>query len=205
MRVQAKRLQRNDLLKVKHTVKSSGEEQRDLLIANAEDADMKPVYCIYCTKPQRRVWKQTTVVPGFGSFQTGCLLAEAEDVPGGTMKLDAIEKMCWPWHHLLARAVVMREESEDFALHGEELEQFVPIWQRAVVLSWTTRWRSRRRFGMERTQHRRPERRYRREFDETGVRETTSEDLARLEPDTEAESEVLSPMRNGSENWAYAG
>ena len=39
MRVQAKRLQRNGVLKVKHTVKSTGEEQRDLLIGDAEDAD----------------------------------------------------------------------------------------------------------------------------------------------------------------------
>ena len=35
MRVQAKRLQRNGVLKVRHKVKSSGKQQRDLLIAGA--------------------------------------------------------------------------------------------------------------------------------------------------------------------------
>ena len=189
MRVQAKRLQRNDLLKVKHTVKSSGEEQRDLLIANAEDADMKPVYCIYCTEPQRRVWKQNPVMPGFRSFQTGCLLADAEDVPGGTTRLDEIEEMCWPWHHLFAPEVLMQKVSQDFAGDEEGLVRFVYIWQRTVErvadeemadagdgsgwnaptiedLNGDTEW----------------------EFDWTGVRETTEEDLARLH--TEAESEV---------------
>ena len=47
MRVQAKRLQRNGVLKVRHKVKSSGKQQRDLLIAGARTARMKAVYCIY--------------------------------------------------------------------------------------------------------------------------------------------------------------
>ena len=111
MRVQAKRLQRNGVLKVKHTVKSSGKEQRDLLIAEAGAEGMKPVYCIYCTEPQRSVWTQDKAPPGFGSLQTGCLLADAAHVPGTTTKLGAIEDKCKPWHHLFARAVVMREES----------------------------------------------------------------------------------------------
>ena len=64
MRVQARQLQRNGVLKVRHKVKSSGKQQRDLLIAGARAAKMKAVYCIYCTEPQRKVWKQHKALPG---------------------------------------------------------------------------------------------------------------------------------------------
>ena len=50
MRVQAKRLQRNDVLSVRYKVGSSGKQQRDLLINGAGADGMKPVYCIYCTE-----------------------------------------------------------------------------------------------------------------------------------------------------------
>ena len=100
MRVQAKRLQRNGVLKVRHTVKSSGKEQRDLLIAGSMAEGMKPVYCIYCTEQQRTLWKEVEAVPELASFETGCLLAAAGDVPGTTTRLDEIEENCWPWHHL---------------------------------------------------------------------------------------------------------
>ena len=192
MRVQAKRLQRNGVLKVKHTVKSSGKEQRDLLIDEAGAEGMKPVYCIYCTEPQRGVWTQDKALPGFGSLQTGCLLADATHVPGTRTKLGAIEDKCRPWHHLFARAVMMREESEDFAVDGEELVRFVSIRQRAVGLvaddalaervegsGWNAPTIEDLNGDTER------------EFDWTGVRETTEEDLARLEPDT---MEILSRL-----------
>ena len=68
MRVQAKRLQRNSVLKVRHKVKSSGKQQRDLLIAGAHADRMKAVYCIYCTEPQRRIWQQPKALPGLGEF-----------------------------------------------------------------------------------------------------------------------------------------
>ena len=58
MRVQAKRVQCNDTLRIKHKVASSGLQQRQLLIGEAKDDNMKPVYCIYCTERQRRIWKQ---------------------------------------------------------------------------------------------------------------------------------------------------
>ena len=70
MRVQAKRVQSNGVLEVEHTVKSSGKKQRDLLIAGAVAEGMKPVYCIYCTEPQRSVWTEDKAPPGFGSLQT---------------------------------------------------------------------------------------------------------------------------------------
>ena len=46
MRVQAKRIQCNDILRIKHKVASSGKQQRQLLIDGAIDDNMKPVYCI---------------------------------------------------------------------------------------------------------------------------------------------------------------
>ena len=82
-----KRLQRNGVLKVRHKVKSSGSQQRDLLIGGARADRMKAVYCIYCTEPQRNIWQQPTALPGLGSFQTGCLLADAAHVPLTTRKL----------------------------------------------------------------------------------------------------------------------
>ena len=196
MRVQAKRLQRNGVLKVKHTVKSSGKKQRDLLIAGAVAEGMKPVYCIYCTEPQRKVWTQKQAVPGFRSFETGCLLADAEDVPGGTTKLDAIEEECRPWHHLFAPGVLMQEESDAFAFDGRDFVQFISIRQPRVPLvaddeaaeagdgpGWNAPTVDDLNGGTDR------------EFDRTGVRNTTAEDLARLEPDTDAGPEVAQSDR----------
>ena len=44
MRVQAKRVQSNHILRVAHTVKSSGKQQRALLIAGANTSGMKPIF-----------------------------------------------------------------------------------------------------------------------------------------------------------------
>ena len=107
MRVQAKRLQSNGVLKVKHKVKSSGRQQRCLLIAGARAARMKPVYCIYSTNQQRRYWKQPKGRSGDRIFQTGCLLADAADVPLSTRKLDEVEQKCIPWHYLFEPTVSM--------------------------------------------------------------------------------------------------
>ena len=59
MRVQAKRVQRDDSLKIKYKVKSSCKQQRELLLERADADKMKPLYCIYCTEPQRSFWKQS--------------------------------------------------------------------------------------------------------------------------------------------------
>ena len=187
MRVQAKRVQSNSVLKVRHKVKSSGKEQRDLLIGDARAARMKPVYCIYCTEPQRNVWMQDKALPGVGRFQTGCLLADAAHVPETTTKLDAIEEKCRPWHHLFAPAVVMQEESEDFAVDGGDFVRFISIRQRAVGLvaddemeepADGSGWSAPTVDDLNGDTGR--------EFDQTGIRDTSEEDLARLEPDTDA-------------------
>ena len=188
MRVQAKRLQRNGVLKVKHTVKSSGKEQRDLLISGAKAAGMKPVYCIYCTEPQRNVWTQKQTGH---DFQTGCLLAGAEHVPGITAKLGEIEEKCWPWHHLFAREVLVQKEHEVFSIDGEDFVRFFLIRhahvppvrvEASIEQPVHTGWNAPTIDDLNGDTER--------EFDRTGVWNTTSEDLARLEPDTNAGSEV---------------
>ena len=191
MRVQAKRLQRNGVLKVRHTVKSSGREQREHLIEEAEADGMKPVYCIYCTEPQRTVWTQRQAAPGFRSFQTGCLLADAEDVPDRTTMIDAIEETCWPWHHLFAPEVLMQDESEAVAFDGRDFVQFISIRQpRAPLVRVGTSLEPPDDTGWNAPTIEELNEDTEREFDWTGVGETTEEDLARMEPDTEAESEV---------------
>ena len=191
MRVQAKRLQRNGVLKVKHTVKSTGEEQRDLLIAGAGAEGMKPVYCIYCTELQRTLWKEVQAVAGFGSFETGCLLAAAEDVPGTTARLGEIEEKCWPWHHLFAPEAAVQKELKAFAVNAREFAQAIWTSQPRVPLladdeiaeaGDDSGWNAPTIQDLNDDTGR--------EFDGTGVRETTGEDLARLEPGTGAGSGV---------------
>ena len=191
MRVQAKRLQRNGVLKVMHTVKSSGRQQRDLLIAGAVAEGMKPVYCIYCTEPQRKVWTQKQAVPGFKSFQTGCLLADAADVPGATTRLDEIEEKCWPWHRLFAPDVLMQKELEAISINQEDFVQFVSIRQPPVPLvadDETAEAGDGSEWNVPSVDDLNGD--TDREFDRTGVRNTTGEDLARLESGAGAGSEL---------------
>ena len=112
MRVQAKRVQRNGNLKIKHRVKSSGRQQRDLLLTAANVDKMKPVYCFYCTESHRLIWKKSIPTEDSGEFQTGCLLADANLVPEATTKLKQIEDVCVPWHYLFKRADFARIENE---------------------------------------------------------------------------------------------
>ena len=96
MRVQAKRVQRDNKLRIKHVAGKSGRLQYDLLIESAEKDNMRPMYCIYCTESQRRLWKQVE------SLETGCLLADARNLSKHTSSLNSIEHMCWPWHLFFA-------------------------------------------------------------------------------------------------------
>ena len=111
MRVQAKRVQCNDTLRIKHKVASSGLQQRQLLIGEAKDDNMKPVYCIYCTERQRRIWKQAKSAM-FEGFQAGCLLADASGVPLTTIKLEEIEAKCIPWHYRFSRSAFVHAKIE---------------------------------------------------------------------------------------------
>ncbi len=193
MRVQAKRVQSNRDLKVRHKVKSSCRQQRCLLVESARAAFMKPVYCIYCTEPQRNVWKRQETLSGLRGLETGCLLAGAEDVPNTTTKLDEIEEKCWPWHHLFTPGVMLLKELDAFALDAGEFELFILIRQlrqplvmedRAMEASEILGWNAPTVDDLNEDTGRL--------FDRTGVWETSSEDLARLELDTDAGSEMAS-------------
>ena len=110
MRVQAKRVQRRNVLKVAHRVKSTQKLQRDLLIDGARKSAMRPMYCFYCTEQQREHWRRRPEgLPSDQAFETGCLLANADDVPLETTSLASIEKRCWPWHHLFASEVFEKQ------------------------------------------------------------------------------------------------
>lgn len=99
MRVQAKRTQyKKCRLRIKYN------QQRKLLLDCARAANMRPMYCIYCTEPQRKIWTKCHPVYDFEEYQTGCLLADANHVPETTTKLREIEHKCFPWHFLFVPA-----------------------------------------------------------------------------------------------------
>lgn len=135
MRVQAKRVQCNNKLKINYKVRSSGRQQRALLLEGAVADNMKPLYCIYCSEPQRSLWTQSHPMDDFEGYQTGCLLADANDVSETTTKLCRIERRCIPWHYLFERADFARKyqfERENWASRLYELSEVMP--DRAVSL-----------------------------------------------------------------------
>lgn len=113
MRVQAKRLQKDDKLKISHKVKSSGEEQIRLLIKDAKAHQLKPVYCFYSSEKQRGYWKKKETTEAYEAYEAGCLLAPAEIVEAKKMPttLSEIEKACVPWHYLVARQNYMQSRT----------------------------------------------------------------------------------------------
>ena len=101
MRVQAKRVQSDGILKIKHKIRSSGLLQRNRLMDDAIANNMEPVYCIYCAASHRSIWNPSHLTHGRTGFQFGCLLAKAQNVPETTRTLESIERYCRPWHYLL--------------------------------------------------------------------------------------------------------
>lgn len=193
MRVQAKRVQRDKVLKIKHEVKSSGKQQRQLLMDGAATAGMKPVYCIYCTEGQRKIWKQGKTRHGYRSLETGCLLAGAGDVPQGAKGLVEIEDKCKPWHYLFVRGdlSVRGDLMLGVAWHVEpepgDVFELAGIWRLPRTPSFVddetaepadgSGWNAPTADDLNEDTER--------EFDPMGVHQTTEEDRARLEPDTE--------------------
>ncbi len=111
MRVQAKRLQQNNILKIPHVVKSSKAQQIDLLIKDANAGGLMPVYCLYASEPQRKTWKANVAPGGTSPFEFGCLLASAHKVRKKMPKsLQDIERDCVPWHYLVDRRRFRRLE-----------------------------------------------------------------------------------------------
>ncbi len=196
MRVQAKRLQCNAVLKVKYRVKSSGRQQRSLLIAGARAAGMKPVYCIYSTERQRTIWKQPKGLPGCRTFQTGCLLADAADVPLWTRKLDEVEQKCIPWHFLFEPTVSRQWRSAIAILDYVGLVQFVSVERRHLpVMSDGETAVPPESLGWNAPTIDDLNENTRRDFDWTGVDETTAEDRARLKPETDEGRRIVQADR----------
>ncbi|MEM5522020.1 DUF6615 family protein [Sulfitobacter sp. AS59] len=127
MRVQAKRLQKDDKLKIPHKVKSSGDQQIDLLIKDAKANRLKPVYCLYSAERQRDHWKKENVGGGYEAFEAGCLLAHAQTVKAMIPKtLADIETDCVPWHYLVERRdYAQRSLTDVLALDGSILRFMV--------------------------------------------------------------------------------
>ena len=96
MRVQAKLTKSGEKVDFTYKSKSSNKLQRDILIEKAERDEMQPVYCIYSTERQRRNWREDRLLSGYKSFQAGCLLVNANDIPRTATKLEDIEKKCIP-------------------------------------------------------------------------------------------------------------
>ena len=159
MRVQAKRLQSNHVLKVKHKVVSSGKQQRQLLIDGANADGMKPLYCIYCSEPQRTLWTQGAASGSYQAFQSGCLLADASDIPLTTKKLDEIEDKCIPWHYLFKRSMFLHRRDEFIDAEVGSFPEFGILTRRNC--SDHAGWQgagSDGRHGVECAHHRRPQR-----------------------------------------------
>ena len=96
MRIQAKRVQRDDVLKIGYKVRRFDKQQLDLLIEMAKKENFRPMYCIYCTESQRKIWKKVR------EFETGCLLVDAKQLSEKTNRLGCVEHSCWPWHLFFA-------------------------------------------------------------------------------------------------------
>lgn len=191
MRVQAKRLQRNDVLKIKHQVASSGKQQRQLLIDAALADGMKPLYCIYCAERQRSIWTQTVTSDGLYSYQLGCLLVDAEKVPLTARRLREIEHHCFPWHFLFERSIYAPSRLHPALVsdpdHG--LRFLLSAYDLPLTLAGPDDSRAPPDTPLPPTvndlndEPQAP-------FDETGVDETTDEDRARLETGTDDSEEI---------------
>lgn len=136
MRVQAKRLQRNDRLTIPHKVASSGKQQIDLLIADAAAYGMKPVYCIYAAESQRTLWsKKGGSTTAGAEFEYGCLLVSAHKIKAAMPKaLSTIEPECIPWHYLVERRRYAETEISEWVEDGTGLS-FLSLFDAVSIVS----------------------------------------------------------------------
>jgi len=75
-----------------------------LLIRNAENHRLRPVYCLYASEIKRAIWQKRFPSGGLNEFEYGCLLASAHKVKAKMPKtLTTIEAECVPWHYLVDR------------------------------------------------------------------------------------------------------
>ena len=131
IRMQAKRVTRNDVLRIRYTVGRSGRQQHDLLIQSAKADGMRPMYCIYCTESQRLLFRQR------GPFQTGCLIADAENLSLDSRNLSSVER------GVLAMALSFR----GFPSHQTSQSDKAPCASSsAAQMGWTQDSRPQRRY-----------------------------------------------------------
>ena len=106
MRVQAKRVDKNGKIK---RLNQSGKKhasylQIDLLISDALNHGLLPIYCFYSSEIHRKIWTRNKATSQSIPFESGCLLADAAIVKTvSPSKLNDIEKNCVPWHFLCAQ------------------------------------------------------------------------------------------------------
>ena len=164
MRVQAKRTRWDkDRLIIKYN------DQRQQLLEMSKCKNMKPIYCIYCTEPQRSIWMQAQESDDFEGFQAGCLLADANDVPETTKNLYEIEDKCIPWHHLFKREEFVRRKSDGLISAHVTRAVGLDDTDRDPI---TTRWKAP---TIEDLHHGQGDS----DFDHTGVYETNVDEISR--------------------------
>ena len=174
MRVQAKRTQyKKGRLRIKYN------QQRKLLLTCARAANMRPMYCIYCTERQRSFWTQSHANGDFDGCQTGCLLADANDVCVTTTKLDEIEDKCIPWHYLFQRADFARCKSD--GLFSARVARMVDLGD-ADRDPETTWWKAPTIADLNKKGDG--------DFDHTGVHETSGKDLRQSSYPQEDHAEI---------------
>lgn len=185
LRVQAKRVQSDDVLKVRYKVKGSGALQRDLLIRGAAADGLRPMYCVYSSERQRGLWKSTLVE----SYEAGCLLVDARDVGSRTTCLSQIEGRSYPWHFLVTHGEYARQRSFGAVRRGNYLEFRRPknlaqaAYEDRRFIARTTRAVRIPPLGRTRLlptvdDLNRDDAPVAERYDETGVRATTEEDIA---------------------------
>lgn len=170
MRVQAKRNRQDNRLMIKYRVRSTGIQQHELLVEKSLDTGMKPVYCIYCSQTQRKVWKSVVGIKGVGQFHTGCLLVDARCVPCTTTHLRDIESRCVPWHYLCMPKVDSGSRRQ--ARRGFESRHGIPSFEIDKTEHWSLP-------SVDQLNGRGRE-----DFDSTGVHETNSSELQPIESGT---------------------
>lgn len=113
MRVQAKRTNRFNKLKIKHSVGQwpNAKQQIDILIANCAasfpgDVTWRPLYCFYSKNSERVRWKSVDPDASNRIYQYGCLIADANRVKGkvSIKTIKDVEDISVPWHIFFAPA-----------------------------------------------------------------------------------------------------
>lgn len=103
MRVQAKRIYKaGGIGNLAQQGSTASMSQIDLLLHDSEINGLLPIYCFYCSEPQRRHWTIGRSSDKEQSpMETGCLITDAYLVKKiSPKKLSSIESHCVPWHYL---------------------------------------------------------------------------------------------------------